>query len=105
MNADGTTNANSYCAKVYNASPENPALPSTTKDTWSCPYDPYDHPASKPNSGALHSPDNTLLDVTVSAYNEGTGTLYSCGICNPGYVTSVEGYIPQFQSGALPVAS
>lgn len=105
LKADGTTNPNSYCVSVYNASPENPALPSTTKDTWSCPYDPYDYPASSPNPGALHTPDNTLLDVTVSAYNEGTGTLYSCGICNPGYVKSVEGYIPQFKAGTLPTAS
>jgi soluble lytic murein transglycosylase-like protein len=105
LNADGTVNPNSLCAKVYNTSPENPALPSTTKDPWSCPYDPYDHPASNPNPGALHNPDNTLLDVTLSAYNEGPGTLYNCGICNPSYVTSVEGYIPQFQSGKLPTAS
>jgi soluble lytic murein transglycosylase-like protein len=105
LNADGTPNPNSLCVKVYNSSPENPALPSTTSDPWSCPYDPYDHPASNPNPGALHNPDNTLLDVTLSAYNEGPGTLYNCGICNPSYVTSVEGYIPRFQSGALPIPS
>jgi hypothetical protein len=105
LNANGSANPNSLCVKVYNTSPENPALPSTTSQPWSCPYDPYDHPASNPNPGALHNPDNTLLDVTLSAYNEGPGNLYSCGICNPSYVTSVENYVPQFQAGTLPPPS
>jgi soluble lytic murein transglycosylase-like protein len=105
LNADGSANPNSLCVKVYNSSPENPALPSTTSDPWACPFDPLDHPASNPNPGAIHNPDNTLLDVTLSAYNEGPGNVSSCGICNPSYVTGVEGYVPQFQAGTLPQPS
>ena len=44
----------------------------------------------------------TLLDITLSAYNEGPGYTDTCGICNPGYVASVEGFIPQFASGSPP---
>ncbi len=94
LNADGTVNANSYCAAVYNDPnrPEFAALPSTTSDVWSCPY-------------SATTGDNTLLDMVLSAYNEGAGYTDQYGIQNPWYVSGVEGWIPQFASGALPTAS
>jgi hypothetical protein len=94
LNADGSVNAASYCAAVYNDPnrPEYAALPSTTSDVWSCPY-------------SATTGDNTLLDMTLSAYNEGAGYTDQYGIQNPWYVSGVEGWIPQFSSGALPTAS
>jgi soluble lytic murein transglycosylase-like protein len=90
-NADGSTNPNSLCAAVFNDSqnPEYAALPSTTAQPWSCPY-------------SATAGDNTLLDATLSAYNEGPGTFNESGVLNPGYVAGVERFIPQFASGALP---
>jgi hypothetical protein len=84
----------SLCAGVFNdpSHPEYPDLPSSTAQPWSCPY-------------SAKAGDTTLLDITLSAYNEGPGYTDSCGICNPGYVASVEGFIPQFFSGGLPVPS
>ncbi|GAC1447570.1 MAG: hypothetical protein PVSMB4_03220 [Ktedonobacterales bacterium] len=81
----------SLCAAVYNDPnhPEYRDLPSTTSATWSCPY-------------SATAGDTTLLDITLSAYNDGPGYTDTCGICNPWYVQGVEGYIPQFYSGALP---
>ncbi len=94
LNADGTVNPDSFCAAVYNdpSHPEYAALPSTSGDVWSCPY-------------SATTGDNTLLDMTLSAYNEGAGYTDQYGIQNPWYVSGVEGWIPQFDSGALPVAS
>lgn len=94
VSATNAPNANSLCAAVYN-DPNNPAyaaLPSTTSDVWSCPY-------------SATTGDNTLLDMTLSAYNEGAGYTDQYGIQNRGYVDDVEGWIPQFASGALPSAS
>lgn len=93
-NADGSPNPDSFCAAVYNDPnhPEYTALPSTTSDVWSCPY-------------SATTGDNTLLDMTLSAYNEGAGYTDEYGIQNPWYVSGVEGWIPQFASGALPTAS
>jgi hypothetical protein len=90
-NADGSTNSKSFCAAVFNDPnhPEYAALPSTTAQPWSCPY-------------SAAAGDATLLDLTVSAYNEGAGAVSTCGICNPGYVANVEAFIPQFAAGALP---
>ncbi len=105
-NADGSTNPNSYCYAVYKSSPENPNLPSTTADPWSCPYNPACSSSSQgcdPNR--IHQPDNTLLDATISAYNQGPGNFDNYGLLNHTYVSNIEGYIPQFQSGALPTAS
>ncbi|HEX8997167.1 MAG TPA: transglycosylase SLT domain-containing protein [Ktedonobacterales bacterium] len=89
LNADGTTNANSLCASVYNANGYYPALPSSTNAPWGCPY-------------SATAGDTTLLDITISAYNEGPGNINKYGINNMWYVNSVEGFIPQFASGALP---
>ncbi len=90
--ASGTANPSSYCAAVYNDAtrPQYKTLPLSGPAPWSCPYTP--------------SPtDSTLLDIVISAYNAGQGAIYNCScIPNPGYVASVEGYIPQFASGALP---
>jgi soluble lytic murein transglycosylase-like protein len=93
-NANGTPNPASLCAAVFNdaGNPEYLELPSTTAQPWSCPY-------------SAKAGDTTLLDITLSAYNEGPGYTDSCGICNPWYVAAVEGFIPQFFSGALPVPS
>jgi hypothetical protein len=92
--ADATTNANSFCAAVYNDPnhPEYAALPSASNDVWSCPY-------------SATTGDNTLLDMTLSAYNEGAGYTDQYGIQNRWYVDGVEGWVPQFSSGALPQAS
>jgi hypothetical protein len=94
LNADGTANSSSYCAAVYNDPnhPEYAALPSTTSDVWSCPY-------------SATTGDNTLLDMVLSAYNEGAGYTDQYGIQNPWYVSGVEGWIPQFASSALPTPS
>lgn len=88
---DLTNPKGSLCAAVYNdpSHPEYRDLPSTTAATWSCPY-------------SATAGDTTLLDITLSAYNEGPGYTDTCGICNPWYVQSVEGYIPQFYAGTLP---
>jgi len=67
-------------------------LPSTSSDVWSCPY-------------SATAGDNTLLDMTLSAYNEGAGYTDQYGIQNRWYVDGVEGWIPQFSSGALPQPS
>ena len=94
LTANGASNPGSYCAAAYNDPnhPEYAALPSTTSDVWSCPY-------------SATSGDNTLLDMTLSAYNEGAGYTDQYGIQNPWYVSGVAGWIPQFASGALPTAS
>jgi hypothetical protein len=95
MNAQGTpTTATSLCAAIFNDSnhPEYLDMPSTSAQPWPCPY------SAKVN-------DTTLLDITLSAYNQGPGYTSKCGICNPWYVAAVEGFIPQFYSGALPTAT
>ena len=91
LNANGTPNAQSLCAAVFNDSsnPEYAALPSTTSNPWSCPY-------------SATAGDATLLDFTLSAYNEGPDYTDQNGIQNWGYVDGVEGYIPQFAAGSLP---
>ena len=80
---------NSLCAAVFNANAYYPTLPSTTSAPWSCPY------SATPG-------DTTLLDITISAYNEGAGNIAKYGINNQWYIDGVEGYIAQFSSGALP---
>ncbi|MEO7003602.1 MAG: transglycosylase SLT domain-containing protein [Ktedonobacterales bacterium] len=94
LNAAGSANANSLCAAVFNdpTRPEFAALPATTADPWSCPY-------------SATTGDNTLLDMTLSAYNEGAGYTDQYGIQNEWYVQGVEGWIPQFANGALPPAA
>lgn len=87
-----TSVSGSFCAGVFNdpSRPQYQALPLSAPAEWSCPY--------SPNAG-----DSTLLDLVLSAYNAGQGAIYNCScIPNPGYVQSVEGFIPQFNSGALP---
>lgn len=84
--------SNSLCAAVFNANSYYPAMPSNVSTSiWNCPY-------------SATAGDNTVLDMTVSAYNAGPGVTNN-GINNYWYVSGVEGYIPQFASGALPVAS
>ena len=91
-NANGTPNPNSLCAAVFNQDSYYPAMPSTTSMPWSCPFN-------------ATAGDNTLLDLTLSAYNEGASNLYYYGIMNPNYISAVEGYVPQFANGSLPVPS
>lgn len=93
--ATNTPNPNGLCAQVYNgvASAVYAGIPSTTADPWSCPY------------SAQTTKDSTLLDIVLSAYNAGQGAIFNCScIPNPGYVGSVESFIPQFAAGALPPA-
>ncbi len=94
VNADSSVNTSSLCAATYQNPdhPEYAALPSTTSDVWSCPY-------------SATTGDNTLLDMTLSAYNEGAGYTDQYGIQNSWYVSGVEGWIPQFASGSLPQPS
>jgi Transglycosylase SLT domain len=84
-----SSSPNSLCASVFNANAYYPALPSTTSAPWSCPY-------------SATAGDTTLLDISISAYNEGAGNIAKYGINNQWYINGVEGYIPQFSSGALP---
>jgi hypothetical protein len=92
LNSNGTPNSKSLCAAVFNnpSHPEYKALPSTTSDPWSCPY-------------SAKAGDATLLDFTLSAYNEGPAYTDQYGIQNWNYVNGVEGFIPQFAAGSLPV--
>ena len=100
LNADGSTNANSLCAAVYNdpnrpwypALRDSSSVPLTQSETWACPY-------------TATAGDNTLLDMVLSAYNEGAGYTDQNGIQNWNYVQGVADKIAAFQSGALPVAS
>jgi len=87
-----SSDPNSLCAAVFNDSshPEYAALPSSVATgVWDCPY-------------SATAGDTTLLDITISAYNEGAGNIAKYGINNTWYINGVEGYIPQFNSGALP---
>jgi soluble lytic murein transglycosylase-like protein len=86
-----SASATSLCKAVYN-DPQQPwyaALPSANTTTWSCPF-------------SAASGDATLLDITVSAYNEGPGNVSQYGINNWWYVSQVEANIPQFAAGTLP---
>jgi soluble lytic murein transglycosylase-like protein len=87
-----SASATSLCKAVYNdpQQPWYPALPSANTTSWSCPF-------------SATSGDATLLDITVSAYNEGPGNVSKYGINNWWYVSQVEGYIPQFAAGTLPM--
>jgi hypothetical protein len=91
LNSNGTPNPHSLCAAVFNdpSHPEYQALPSTTSDPWSCPY-------------SATAGDATLLDFTLSAYNEGPSYTDQNGIQNWPYVDAVEGFIPEFAAGSLP---
>jgi soluble lytic murein transglycosylase-like protein len=86
-----SASATSLCKAVYDDAqqPWYPALPSASTTTWSCPF-------------SATSGDATLLDITVSAYNEGPGNVSKYGINNWWYVNGVESFIPQFAAGALP---
>jgi Transglycosylase SLT domain len=101
-NPNGSSNLNSFCGAVFNT-PNNAyyaALPSTTAGVWSCPYNAATAQAYCPSYDTNGQP--SLLDITLSAYNEGPGYTDQYGIQNCWYVDSVEAYIPQFASGALP---
>jgi hypothetical protein len=91
LNSNGTPNPQSLCSAVWNDPnhPEYKALPSTTSDPWSCPY-------------SATAGDATLLDFTLSAYNEGPTYTDENGIQNWPYVDAVEGFIPEFAAGSLP---
>jgi hypothetical protein len=86
-----TSSANSFCGAVYNDpnQPQYKDMPLSAPADWSCPY--------TPKTG-----DNTVLELTISAYNEGAGAVIQYGIQNGYYVQAVEGYIPLFYSGSLP---
>ncbi len=88
----------SLCLTVF-TDPNHPEYPAMYPGTppndayrWSCPY-----------SATIN--DTTLLDITLSAYNEGMGYTSKYGIQNGWYVVGVEGFMPQFASGALPIPS
>ncbi len=82
--------SHSLCADVFQAHAYYAALPSTIADPWSCPY-------------SAVAGDFTLLDLTLSAYNQGAGATNAYGMQNLSYVRAVEGFIPSFASGALGV--
>lgn len=89
---DTSNPSGSLCAAVASdpAHPEYPDMPLSSVQPWSCPY-------------SATKGDLTVLDVVLSAYNEGPGNVSQYGVFNMWYVTGVEGFIPQFYSGALPV--
>jgi hypothetical protein len=91
LNSNGTPNPQSLCAAVWSDPnhPEYQSLPSTKSDPWSCPY-------------SATAGDATLLDFTLSAYNEGPTYTDENGIQNWPYVDAVEGFIFQFAAGSLP---
>ena len=86
-----SASATSLCKAVYDdpQQPWYPALPSANTTTWSCPF-------------SATAGDATLLDITVSAYNEGPGNVSQYGINNWWYVNGVEGFIAPFAAGTLP---
>jgi hypothetical protein len=86
-----SASATSLCKAVYDdpQQPWYPALPAADTTTWSCPF-------------SATAGDATLLDITVSAYNEGPGNVSQYGINNWWYVNGVEGFIPQFATNSLP---
>jgi hypothetical protein len=91
-NASGSLNLGSFCATPFNANSYYRDLPSTLHNMWDCPY-------------TATTGDVTLLDTTLSAYNEGADYTDANGIQNWWYVNGVEGWITSFASGALPTAS
>ena len=101
-NPNGSANPNSFCAAVFNdpANSYYAALPATTAGVWSCPYNASTSEAYCPSYDPNGQP--SLLDITLSAYNEGPGYTDQYAIQNCWYVDSVEAYIPQFASSALP---
>ena len=93
--------ASGICAAVYNANTEYPDLPSAiASSVWDCPYNAT---ASQP-ACTQNGSQPMLLEMTLSAYNEGPGNTNN-GISNCWYVAGVVSKIVQFSSGALPVPS
>jgi soluble lytic murein transglycosylase-like protein len=86
-----SASATSLCKAVYDDTqqPWYPALPSANTTTWSCPF-------------SAVAGDATLLDITVSAYNEGPGNVSQYGINNWWYVNGVEGFVAPYAAGSLP---
>ncbi len=81
----GKPNPASFCGAVYH-DPNHlayAAVAPTDAQVWSCPY--------TPKTG-----DSPLLDVVISAYNQGIGTTINNGIQNQWYVDIVEAYIVQY---------
>ncbi len=87
---DATT-AQSLCASVFHTSvvPQYAALPATVADPWSCPF-------------SAQVGDYTLLDLTLSAYNQGAAYTNQYGVQNLGYVRAVEAQVAPFADGTLP---
>ena len=93
--------ASGMCAAVYGANAEYPDLPSAlASSVWDCPYNAT---ASQP-ACTQNGSQPMLLEMTLSAYNEGPGNTNN-GISNCWYVAGVVSKIVQFSSGALPVPS
>jgi hypothetical protein len=91
----------SLCLTLYENNGNGPEvttyqdLPSLTSDPWSCPIDP--------TKGVG---DYELLDLVLSAYNAGPGSVSSCAcIPNLDYVGTVEYWVTEFSIGALPSSS
>ncbi|HLY30980.1 MAG TPA: transglycosylase SLT domain-containing protein [Ktedonobacterales bacterium] len=85
-----TSDAGSLCAAVFQALRQQYSdLPSTTSDPWSCPF-------------SARSGDYSLLDLTLSAYNEGAAYTDAYGVDNLGYVRGVERLVVSFANGDLP---
>ncbi|HLY30981.1 MAG TPA: transglycosylase SLT domain-containing protein [Ktedonobacterales bacterium] len=97
LNADGSTNTSSLCDAYFHDAtrPWYPALKQNDGGyyiTWGCPY-------------SATAGDATLLDMTLSAYNEGAGYTDQYGVQNWWYVQGVANWIPQFANGSLPTPS
>jgi len=85
-----SSSPHSLCADVFHARAYYTALPATLADPWSCPY------SAQPS-------DFTLLDLVLSAYNQGAGATNQYGVRNLSYVRAVEGFVPSFANGTLGV--
>jgi hypothetical protein len=94
----GTLGGCSLCLTLYENNGNGPEettyqdLPSLTSDPWSCPIDP--------TKGVG---DYELLDLVLSAYNAGPGTVSACAcLPNLDYVGTIEYWVTEFAIGALP---
>ncbi len=99
VNADGSMNTHSLCAAIYNDPSRpwypglrNPADPPQDVYMWSCPY-------------SATAGDATLLDMTLSTYNEGAGYTDQYGIQNWHYVQCVAVFIGQYAQNQTPSPS
>lgn len=89
------------CLTLYQRNGNGPTdtlyqdLPASAVTPWACPFDPQKGVG-----------DYELLDLVLSAYNAGPGSISNCScVPNLGYVGAVEYWITEFRNGLLPKSS